>query len=60
MKENPMLYKKNFHFVYICKKELDPLIDSSDEEAVAADKARKEMEAKALEDAEKGVDDMEG
>jgi len=55
-----MLYKKNFHFVYICKKELDPLIDSSDEEAVAADKARKEMEAKALEDAEKGVDDMEG
>ena len=43
--------KKNFHFMYICRKEINPIIDSDDEEAVAAENARIQAENKAQEDA---------
>jgi hypothetical protein len=33
--------------MYICRKEINPIIDSSDEEAVAAENARIEAERKA-------------
>uniref|UniRef100_A0A7S3IFR0 Methyltransferase type 11 domain-containing protein n=1 Tax=Strombidium inclinatum TaxID=197538 RepID=A0A7S3IFR0_9SPIT len=42
--------KKNFHFLYVCKKQVQPVIDSSDEEAVAHEQARIEMERKKAED----------
>ena len=43
--------KKNFHFIYICRKQLTQVIDSSDEEAVAAEKTRVDAEKKQAEDA---------
>jgi hypothetical protein len=61
--------KKNFNFIYACRKHSNVLIDSSDEEAVAAEKARLEDEdkqraeaiRKAMEDAqEKGSNDDSG
>ena len=39
--------KKNFNFVYVMTKHTNPVIDSSDEEAVAAEKARIEAEKAA-------------
>lgn len=38
--------KKNFNFIYMCTKQPNPVVDSSDEEAVAAEKARLEQEEK--------------
>ena len=33
MKQEPKIEdKKNYHFMYICKKSTDPIADSSDEE----------------------------
>ena len=43
--------KKNFNFVYVCKKQVNPIVDSSDEEAVAAEKARLEQEEKERQEA---------
>lgn len=38
--------KKNFHFIYACRKQVTQLIDSSDEEAVEAERVRIEREEK--------------
>ena len=39
--------KKQFNFIFSCRKVVNPLVDSSDEEAVAAEKARLEAEEQA-------------
>ena len=55
--------KKNFHFVYICKKFTEPIIDSSDEEAVAAEQARldaiREAEEAAVKEQMEGMEGMD-
>ena len=54
--------KKNFHFIYVCKKQTKGVIDSSDEEAVAAEKMRddmEKMEKKAEEEHKKAEADAE-
>lgn len=43
--------KKNFNFVYVLKKQTNPIVDSSDEEAVAAERARLELEEKERQEA---------
>ena len=36
--------KKNFHFMYICRKQIQAIVDSDDPDAVAAEKVRIEAE----------------
>ena len=36
--------KKNFHFMYICKKQVEPVLDSSDEEMMAEHNRKLEAE----------------
>ena len=38
--------KKNYHFMYICRKEIEPIVDSSDDEAVKAAQNRQNEEEK--------------
>jgi len=44
--------KKNFNFIYCMRKQQQQLVDSSDEEAVAAEKARVEAELNKVEEPE--------
>ena len=41
--------KKNFHFLYVMRKQIKPVIDSDDPDAVAAEKARIDAEKAAAE-----------